>query len=632
MNPAGHHLTSVALHIANSILLFLLLQRLTKAQWPSAVVAALFALHPMHVESVAWVSERKDVLSTLFWLLSIWAYTRWVESSGGKKVEDKTFYVLSILLFAVGLLAKPMLVTLPFVLLLLDWWPLKRFGRNIHHEEHEVHEGKGTKKVLTPSCSSWWQDGVPLVVEKIPFFILSAASCLITFCAQHQAVVSLAKMSFGKRLSYVPMAFVRYVAKLFWPAHLSMGYPFVKWPVWTVAGAVVLLLLLTALAVWRIRGEPWLAVGWLWFLVTLMPVIGIVQVGIQSMANRYTYIPSIGLFIAVVWAGREWQIRRGARTPAILSGLAASLCLGLTAREATYWKNTETLFSHAIQSLPNNFYPYYALAEYEELHGHTNAAISYLESSVRLEPNFASSRNKLGQMLLQEDRIDDALAQLRRAVMIDSNFPAAIYNYGYALLARGQLGEALDQFQALVNLQPREYAAEFNMGSVLLHNGLARESIPYLDKAVEIDPSRAQAHYMLANALFRNGRIADAIHHYERAVQLDPNDFQSRNDLAWILACQPNPSFRNGAKAVSLAADADQLSHGQNPVIIGTLAAGYAEAGKFTEAVATANRARQVALAQTNSALAEIMEKRLRVYQAGQPWRDPPNQAEAPSK
>jgi cytochrome c-type biogenesis protein CcmH/NrfG len=170
------------------------------------------------------------------------------------------------------------------------------------------------------------------------------------------------------------------------------------------------------------------------------------------------------------------------------------------------------------------------------------------------------------------------------------------------------------------------------MGSVLLHNGLARESIPYLDKAVEIDPSRAQAHYMLANALFRNGRIADAIHHYERAVQLDPNDFQSRNDLAWILACQPNPSFRNGAKAVSLAADADQLSHGQNPVIIGTLAAGYAEAGKFTEAVATANRARQVALAQTNSALAEIMEKRLRVYQAGQPWRDPPNQAEAPSK
>src|SRR5271157_2819755 len=465
MNPAGHHLTSVALHLANSILLFLLLQRMTKAMWPSAMVAALFALHPLHVESVAWVSERKDVLSALFWILSIWAYVRFVEESGAGKAKGKTSYILSVVLFALGLAAKPMLVTLPFVLLLLDYWPLQRRQ--------------------TPIAG--------LFVEKIPFFILAAASCAVTFFVQRHfgAVMSLAKLPFGMRLANVPVACVRYVAKAFWPAHLAIAYPMLKWPVWAVAGATVLLLLLSALALWRVRAQPWLAVGWLWFLGALAPVIGVVQVGMQSMADRYSYIPSIGLFIAVVWAARDWGVRLGARAPMILGVVAAAICLVLTARQAACWRNDQTLFLHAIQNTTGNFIAYAGLGEYEGLHGHTNLAISYLETSVRINPNYPNSRNNLGKILLREGRDDEALAQLQKAVSLDPDLADARYNLGYALLARGRAGEALDQFQAQVNLQPADFKAQNNMGAVLLQNGLAGDAIAYLQKAVELKPADA---------------------------------------------------------------------------------------------------------------------------------------------
>ncbi len=596
MNPAGHHLTSVALHLANSILLFLLLQRMTKATWPGAMVAALFALHPLHVESVAWVSERKDVLSALFWILSIWAYIRFVEESGAGKAKGKTFYILSVVLFALGLAAKPMLVTLPFVLLLLDYWPLQRRQ--------------------TPIAG--------LFVEKTPYFILAAASCMVTFFVQLQggSVMPLARLPFGMRLANVPVACVRYVAKTFWPAHLAMAYPMLKWPVWAVAGATVLLLLLSGLALWRVRAQPWLAVGWLWFLGTLAPVIGVVQVGMQSMADRYSYIPSIGLFIAVVWAARDWGVRLGARAPAILGVLAAAICLVLTARQAACWENDQTLFLHAIQNTKSNFIAYAGLGNYEGLHGHTNIAISYLETSVRINPNFPSSRNNLGRILLMEGRNDEALAQLQKAVSLDPDLADARYNLGYALLAKGRVGEALDQFQAQVNLQPADFKAQNNMGTVLLQNGLAGDAIAYLQKAVEIKPADAEPHYLLGNALFRTGRVAEAIRHYEKAIQLNPDHIQARNDLAWILACHPDPSIRDGARAVALAMRADQLSGGQNPVVIGTLAAGYAEAGRFSDAIAAGKRACQAALAQTNSVLAELLEKRLGFYQAGSPWRD----------
>jgi tetratricopeptide (TPR) repeat protein len=296
----------------------------------------------------------------------------------------------------------------------------------------------------------------------------------------------------------------------------------------------------------------------------------------------------------------------------------------LTARQGAAWRNDQTLFLHAIENTQSNFVALAGLGEYEGLHGETNLAIGHLKASVRINPNYANARNNLGRILLMDGRDDEALAELQQAVSLDPNLADAHYNLGYALLAKGRVGEALDHFQAQVNLQPGEFKPENNMGTVLLQNGLASDAIPFLQKAVEIRPADAGAHYLLGNALYRTGRVAEAISQYEKTIQLSPGHIQARNDLAWILACHPDPAFRNGARAVDLASRADELSGGRNPVVIGTLAAGYAEAGRFAEAVAADKRACQVALAQTNSALAHLLEKRLRSYQAGLPWRDRP--------
>jgi tetratricopeptide (TPR) repeat protein len=395
-----------------------------------------------------------------------------------------------------------------------------------------------------------------------------------------------------------------------------------KWPAWAVAGAIALLLLLSALALWRVRTRPWLAVGWLWFLGTLTPVIGVIQVGMQSMADRYSYLPGIGLLIAIVWTARDWSVRLAPWARAIIGVLAVAVCLIMTARQAAFWQNDQTLFLHAIQDSKGNFVAYAGLGEYEGTHGNTNLAISHLETSVRINPNYPNARNILGRLLLMEGREDDALTELQKAVSLDPALADARYNLGYALLAKGRLAGALDQFQAQVNLQPADFKAQYNMGAVLLQNGLPRDAIPFLRRAVEIKPADAAAHYLLGNALYRTGGGAEAIRQFEMTIQLNPDHIQARNDLAWILACHPDPSFRDGPKAVVLALRADELSGGQNPVIIGTLAAAYAEAGKFPEAVAAGGRACQAALAETNSALAEALQKRLRLYQAGSPWRD----------
>ena len=340
------------------------------------------------------------------------------------------------------------------------------------------------------------------------------------------------------------------------------------------------------------------------------------------MADRYSYIPSIGLFIAVVWAMRDFGARFGARTPAVVAVAALGICLFLTRRQAAVWTNSATLFEHAIQITTNNYIAYERLGSYEAAQGNATAALRDLETAVKIKPDFALSRDKLGRTLLEMGQIDQALIQLREAVSLDPNLADSHYDLGYALLAKGQTGEALDQFQAQVNLEPDEFKAQNNMGTVLLQNGLPGDAIPFLQKAIKINPSDAGTHYLLGNALFRQGGVPGAVQEFEKAIQLEPGHIQARNDLAWILACHTDPSVRNGARAVELALRADQLSGGTNPVVIGTLAAGYAEAGKFAEAVEAGNRARQVALARTNSVLAESLEKRLRSYQAGSPWRD----------
>jgi hypothetical protein len=331
--PAGPHAVNLLLHAANSVLLFLLLKRLTNTVWRSAMVAALFAWHPMHVESVAWIAERKDVLSTLFWLLTIWAYCNYAKKGGFAR------YFATLLLFIFGLMAKPMVVTLPFVLLLLDWWPLARFQSK-------------TETALKSRRFIW--------LEKLPFLLLAVASCVLTIIAQQRggAISSFARVPMMERLINSSVDYLRYAAKLFWPVDLSVIYPLLGgWEKWELAATAIFIIVISVVAVVFLRTRPYWMVGWLWFLGTLVPVIGLVQVGSQSMADRYTYIPSIGLFILVSWG--VYDFTRTRRFHQMGLGVAAlavlAACVLLTEKQLRFWKNSGTLFRHALVVDPNNY-------------------------------------------------------------------------------------------------------------------------------------------------------------------------------------------------------------------------------------------------------------------------------------
>ena len=564
MNAAGHHLTSLLLHLANTILLFLLLQRMTQNRWPSALAAALFALHPLHVESVAWVAERKDVLSTLFWMLALWAYVRHAEECAIHYSRFTIHYSLALCFFALGLMAKQMLVTLPFILLLLDYWPLQRFRRPIRR----------------------------LVAEKAPFFILAAAGCVVAFLVQKQAgvVLPLDQEPVGVRLANVPVSYARYLARTFWPADLAVLYPFRShWPGWAVGGSSVLLALVTIRAIWRVRAQPWLAVGWFWFLGMLVPVIGLVQIGWQSMADRYDYVPSVGLFIMICWGAQEWSRRTGSHAPAVLGGLAVAGCLAATPLQVRYWRNSETLFRHAVETTEGN---------------------GVMESN-------------LGKFLFQQGRLEEALPYLQQAVVSTPGLPKAHYNLGNALLAQRRVAEALAEFEKHVRLQPDDPMAQYNLGRVLSEHGRAVEAVPHLQKAVELSPLMAEAHFKLGNALVQLGRAVEASSQYEQAVKIQPDYIEARNNLAWILAASPDSALRNGARAVELALRANELSGGRNPRIIGTLAVAYAEAGQFAAAAAAVQRALPFAAGEGNAALAGSLRAQLALFQAGSPFRDP---------
>jgi Flp pilus assembly protein TadD len=552
LNPAGHHSTNLLLHIANCVLLFLLLQRLTRSRWPCALVAAFFALHPMHVESVVWVSERKDVLSTFFWLLAVGAYVRYVEKAG------RWFYAGSLALFALGLMAKPMLVTLPAVLMLLDYWPLQRWRRPIG----------------------------PLLLEKTPFFMLAGISCWITLLAQQRggAVVSLEKLSSWARLENVPVAYSRYLGKTFWPADLGVLYPLSwKWPVWEVAGAILLLASVTVWAVWRRRTEPFLLAGWLWFIVMLTPVIGLVQVGAQSMADRYHYLAGAGLFIMVIWA--LWR-----RIPAAAWAIPLAGCMVLTSQQVRYWSDSETLFRHTLAVTANN---------------------SVMESD-------------LGRILFQQGRLAEALPHAQRAVALAPTFALARYNLGNILLGLNRVPDALAQFEIQVKLDPGDPVAQFKFGDVLLKQGLAEDAMPHLQKAVELRPGDAASHDALAAACRETGRAALAISQYEKSLALDPSDARAAAGLAWMLAASPDAAVRNGARAVRLALLANRVSGGKNASFLGVLAAAYAEAGDFPDAMAAAQGAWQLAGEQGQTALAGALRKQLAGYRAHRPFRDVP--------
>jgi len=505
LNAGGHHLTSLLFHVANSLLLFLWLNGLTQAAWRSALVAALFAWHPLHVESVAWACERKDVLSTFFWLLALLAYVRYAEDGsrrsevkrqrsegggqrpeGGGRRPSSILYLLSLGCFALGLMSKPMVVTLPCVLLLLDFWPLNRV-RNSEFGIRNINR---------------------LVLEKIPFFALAAAMSVATLLAQKAggALSSLGGMSLWERVANSLVNYVTYLGNTFWPAGLAYVYPYRPvWPVGQVLGAALLLLAVTGWFVWRARREPWLLVGWLWFLGTLVPTIGLVHVGVISRADRYMYIPSIGLFIVVVWGLDSWFDRwpGGKRIMPVLGGAALAGCLAATSLQLGYWQNSITIARHAIDVTTNNYVAY----------------------------------DSLGRALNDLGLKDQALDCYLEAVRMDPTFPQSQYNLGAALRERGRLPEAVEHFAAAAKLLPDRYEPRSALGATLMMMNSNRwdEAVAQLSEAVRLNPDSAEAHHSLAVALARQGRLTNAIPQFAEAVRLEPANSDLRFDLGLAL-------------------------------------------------------------------------------------------------
>ena len=619
LHPGGHHLTSVLLHTATVIVLFLVLRQMTGAVWRCAFVAAVFAIHPLRVESVAWVAERKDVLSGLFFVLTIAAYVRYARRPG-----SRLDYAWVMALFALGLMCKPMLVTLPVVLLLLDYWPLRR----------------------TESPRK-------LVMEKLPLLALSLAAGIATLWAQHGAIQTAGSFSLPTRLANAMVTCLVYLGQMVYPVGLAAFYPYPSdgLPVWEVALGGMLLAGISWLAFAQRRKRPWLLVGWGWYLVVLLPVLGIIQVGVQAHADRYTYLSQIGIYVGISWLVAEWRINR-----LLLAGLMAGVVgvLTICARnQAAYWKNGETLWTHALACTTRNDVAHFGLGNVLLQKERWDDAIAQFQQALQIRPDIAETHYDLGVSLAGEGKDDAAMSEYRRALEIKPDYAEAFYNLGVCLQKQGQLDQAISQyqksaefkpdsagthnnlgvalvqegrtdeaiehFQKAVQVAPNNTDSLINLGTALLGKGKVDEAAALFQKALEIDANSADAHYGLGNVFMQKRKTAEAIAQFQMSLQVKPANPEVQNNLAWLLATCSPASLRNGYKAVDLARQASALTGGKNPIILHTLAAALAETGQFADAVQMIQKAIELAEKAGQKDLATQFNDELKHYQAGFP-------------
>jgi tetratricopeptide (TPR) repeat protein len=519
--PAGHHLMSVALHVAATVSLFWVLQLMTGALWRSAFVAALFALHPLHVESAAWVAERKDVLSGLFFILTLGAYTRY------SRKPSVSGYLLVLGLFVLGLMSKPIVVTLPLVLLLLDYWPLRRCAGPAKAEDYYRSDLRSQFPIQTV---------LRLVLEKLPFFVLAAGLSLFTFHSQKAvgAVSHLDQVSLSARIENALVSYGAYLLNLFWPADLAVLYPYhLVLPAWQVWGSLVLLGGITVLVLAGARRCPWLPVGWCWYLGMLLPVIGIIQVGSQARADRYTYLSSIGLFLMVVWTVGElcpsWRHRKGLL--GVLMGLVVAIMTVCTSVQISYWRNSESLWMHALACTSDNAIAHDNFGSALFQKGRVDEAIAQYQTALQIEPGYTDAHNNLGEALFREGRVDEATAQFQKALEIQPDYVHAHYNLGIALDREGRLDEAIDQFRKTLEVLTDDLETHINLGIALAQKGLPDQAMVEFRKALEIEPDNPDAHNNLGNLLFLEGRVDEAITQYQTALQIKPGDASTRNNL-----------------------------------------------------------------------------------------------------
>ena len=526
LNPGMHHMTSVLLHIINTLLLFFVFRKMTGGLWQSAVIAALFALHPLHVETVAWVSERKDVLSTLCWMLTVWSYLAYVEQPSGRR------YAAVVLFFVLGLMSKPMLVTLPFVLLLLDYWPLNRIAFRPWSDQ------SGIKQLALVAS---------LVREKIPLFILVILSSAITYYAQQkgEAVAPLDVIPMAERITNSISAYVGYIEKTVYPVHLACLYPHPGMlPWWKAATAGLLIAAISVAALRSARKHPYVIVGWLWYLGTLVPVIGIVQVGSQSMADRYTYVPIIGLFIVMVWGIPALFIKWRHGKPVLAVSSVVILCAlaGLARQQAGYWKNSITLFERALEVTNNNYTMHYNLANVlardDQGAMDDEAAVYHYLAALRIKPNFADAHHNLANLYMAKGRLDAAMEQYSKVLEIDPGYEGVHYNLGIANFQQGRAREAADHFKLALQTMTENAEAHFRYGNALHLAGDADGAIRSYRQAIHLRPDYVEAHCNLGVTLFQKGDAAGAIAAFNEALRFQPDHAQARGYLKKALMVQ----------------------------------------------------------------------------------------------
>lgn len=551
VQPGGHHVMNLFWHVINTVLLFWMLQRWTSAPGPSLFVAALFAWHPAHVESVAWIAERKDVLSTFFALLALSAYARYAQGplsqsstprfqgvKPGFRPLTSVWYWLALLSFALGLMTKPMLVTLPFLMLLLDYWPLTRVSDDAVSPRivrQPVPEEIGADLGTVHRAPMLW-----LVLEKLPFFLLSAVSCLITVLAQTEggAVQGLARFSVSQRITNVSVSYARYLAECFWPRHLAVFYPLpAHWPAIQAVFAGALLIGLS-LAAWRLRRRvPFLFTGWFWFVGTLIPVIGLLQVGRQAMADRYTYWPFIGLFILVAWGLNsllaQWGLSRS--VSAILAACACIACASRTRDQLRHWQNSETLFTHALAVTTNNAEAWLHLGLALHESGQVSRALECYRNAIQIEPGFLEAQNNLGIALVRLDRADEALEHYAGALRLRPGSAQLHNNLGLTLAHLGRWEEAIHEYSEAVRLDPEYPETRNNLGHALSALGKLDEAMVQLRRAIELRPDLAEAHYNLANALNLSRHLEEAITEYRISTRLKPRLSEAQDRLSSAL-------------------------------------------------------------------------------------------------
>ena len=614
LSPGMHHQISLILHIVNSMLLFLVFKRMTGKLWRSAFVAVLFALHPLNVESVSWLAERKNVLSTLFWLLTMLSYIYY------SKRPNFYRYLLILFVFVLGLMSKPMLVTLPFVLLMLDYWPLCRFKL--------VQSGDGNQETRKSIKASFQQPLVlRLVLEKLPLLSLSAVCIyLSSLSIQHlDIVISTVTVPMKHRIANALVSYVGYIKKMVWPHNLAVFYPYPQtFPLWQTVGAGLLLLCISFLVLRAVRSKPYLTVGWLWYIGTLVPAIGLVQAGLwPAMADRFAYVPLIGLFIVIAWGVPDLVVRwhyRKIKLATIAVALLAIL-MATTYLQVGYWRNSITLFKHTLDVTYNNHIAHHKLGEALAVQGKTAAAARHYTEALRIKPDFFATHLNLGIILRDEGKLNEAIGHISKAISQKPDYAEAHNELGIALSEQGSYDSAIKHYLKALRIKTDYTRAHNNIGIALSQQGNDKKAISHFYEAIRIDSSYSNAYFNLGKIFAYQGKIEEAIPYYRKAIHYSPNMAIALYDLSRIAASHNNEKFRNGEEAIELAERLCKITRYDQPLALDALAAAYAETGKFDEAVTITKKAIELALKKGSQKLALVLKKRLQLYQAGCPYR-----------